>query len=786
MPQTFTALAVLLAAATPGYVFIRIVETRVPRRRRSPLMEIVDLVCVGATSSLISVLVVFVLARYWTALLPIEGLLQGTAYVRLHAWQAVWSATLALASSICLSAAAGLAESWRRRAATRNTPASAFHRIAELTPPDHHPFLAVHLMDGRVWEGFLKGMDDEPGSLAEGDLVLQGPLALTVPGHGRIRHPAGFAVVPGGQIAVIYGSYLRPERQPLLQPDSSAPEVTPNTTDEDTGPSPPQSRSEWNDPTPTDRALTLLGIMEPDGVAHLHRLRTPILVARSPEAVQEASRIADGVSAQGDADLLGRAHHLLAQHAWMKDNYPSTVEHAEIARRAYERAGDRVGAARAAQSRANVLRITSDPQALAALTEALALARAAQDAVTEATLWLDLALVAQQLGDTATYAARIEEAERCLRPSLLAAGHAARNLGEVQEQRRNMAAARESYRRAVRLYEVADAPAPATATALCWWGRAERVQGDAEHSRELLESAVTKATSGGGDLVAEAESRRELALADKLAGNLRAAVDGLRRARTAVNRIGGENPLTLANIEFEMGELVCMLSGPEQSRAHFEAAYRWYERADEPRGLHNAARELAHLAMDEEDAASARTLLNRATTPLGRQSADPMSRLRLLTSLGRLLSLEAHSATDPARTQRRAERVLSAALKGFERLSQLRNQAMVLLTALRGGVGVGGYGPVQAGEEAVRLYTAARDHIGAIEAQWALSQAWLEAEDGGRALHHGCSALLAIETVRATSPDAVTGLASCTGRAPRRCRFSRLPWTETPALPKGG
>ncbi|MFE6384779.1 CHAT domain-containing protein [Nocardiopsis dassonvillei] len=458
---------------------------------------------------------------------------------------------------------------------------------------------------------------------------------------------------------------------------------------------------------------------------------------------------------EGDDDLLGRAHYLLAQHAWLKDDYPSTVEHAEIAREAYERAGDRVGTARSAQSRANVLRITSDPQALAALTEALTLARAAQDAVTEATLWLDLALVAQQTGDTVTYAARIEEAERCLRPSLLAAGHAARNLGEVREQQRDVAAARESYSRAVQLYEVAGAPAPATATALLWWGRAERVQGDAERSRELLEAAVTKATSGGGDLVAEAESRRELALADKLAGNLRAAVDGLRLARTAVRRIGGENPLTLANIEFEMGELVGMLSEPEHSRAYFEAAYRWYEQADEPRGLHNAARELAHLAMDEEDPATARTLLNRAVAPLGRQSTDPMNRLRLLTSLGRLLALEASGATDPVRHRRRAGRVLSAALNGFERLGQSRNQALVLLTAQRGGIRAGGYGPMEAGEEAVRRYLTARDQIGAIDAQWSLSQAWLEAGNEARALDHGRSALLSIETVRATSPDAI-------------------------------
>ncbi|MBZ9599372.1 DUF6338 family protein [Streptomyces erythrochromogenes] len=228
MPTTFTALAVLLAAAAPGYAFVRIVEVKVPRRRRSSVMELVDLVCVGAAGSVVAVLAVLVLARRWTALLPLEGLLLGTSYIRPHIWQAIWSVMLALTVSVCLSAAAGLGETWRRRSATRSTSASALHRVAEMTPSGLHPFVAVHLVDGRVWEGFLKGMDDERGPLGEGDLVLQGPLAVTVPTRGRVRHPAQFVVLPGSQIVLVYGSYLRPEARvpspadPPAQPDAPA------------------------------------------------------------------------------------------------------------------------------------------------------------------------------------------------------------------------------------------------------------------------------------------------------------------------------------------------------------------------------------------------------------------------------------------------------------------------------------------------------------------------------------------------------------------------------------
>ncbi|MEU9804043.1 DUF6338 family protein [Streptomyces sp. NPDC051000] len=239
MPTTFAALAVLLAAAAPGYAFVRMVEVKVPRRRRSSAMEIVDLVCVGAAGSLVAVLAVLVLARHWTALLPLNGLLRGADYLRPHAWQAIWSATLALAVSVGLSAAAGLAETWRRRSATRSTPASAFHRVAESTPPGHHPFLAVHLTDGRVWEGFLKGMDDDRGPLGEGDLVLQGPLALTVPAQRRLRHPAEFVVLPGSQIVLAYGTYLRPEPRPSPPGAAPPPGTTTGAAPRTSGPAAP-------------------------------------------------------------------------------------------------------------------------------------------------------------------------------------------------------------------------------------------------------------------------------------------------------------------------------------------------------------------------------------------------------------------------------------------------------------------------------------------------------------------------------------------------------------------
>ncbi|MFF9012752.1 DUF6338 family protein [Streptomyces sp. NPDC014870] len=210
MPTTFVALVVLLFSAAPGYVYVRIVEARLPRRRRSPLLELVDLVCVGAVGSAAGALTALLLARHWSALLPLEGLLTGTPYLSSHPWQAISSGALALAVGVVCAAAGGLALARHRGTTARHTPYSPMRRAVELTAPGHSLWLAVQLTDGRLWEGKLLSLDGEHERLGEGDLVLQWPLAVTQPGKGRFHHPARFVVIPGAQIVVAYGTDLAP------------------------------------------------------------------------------------------------------------------------------------------------------------------------------------------------------------------------------------------------------------------------------------------------------------------------------------------------------------------------------------------------------------------------------------------------------------------------------------------------------------------------------------------------------------------------------------------------
>ncbi|WP_327319739.1 DUF6338 family protein [Streptomyces sp. NBC_01235] len=231
MPTSVVALVVLLVSAAPGYVYVRIVEVRRPRRRRTSLLELVDLVCVGAVGSAVGTLVVLLPAPHWTALLPLEGLLKGSPYLTAHPWQAIWSGVLAFVISLVVAASAGTVVARYGGTAVRHTPSPPLRRAVELTPPGHSLWLAVELTDGRLWEGKLLSMDGERDTLGEGDLVLQWPLAVTEPGKERRHHPARFVAIPGPQIVLVHGADLprRPRTaapEPVSSPEASRPDAS--------------------------------------------------------------------------------------------------------------------------------------------------------------------------------------------------------------------------------------------------------------------------------------------------------------------------------------------------------------------------------------------------------------------------------------------------------------------------------------------------------------------------------------------------------------------------------
>lgn len=220
---------------------------------------------VRVAASRAAALVVLLLAPHWTALLRLEGLLECSPYLVRHPWQAVRSAVLSFAISVLC----------------------AMRRAVDMTPPGHSLWLAGQLTDGRLWEGFLLSMDGERESPGEGDLVLQGPLAVTPPGEGRHHHPARFVALPGSQIALAHGFYTVPRPrsgvpEPAARPEASdLPAVLPAPS---TPPEPQASPPTEPSPERPPRAAST----DRQRVNHRPRDRSPRPVPEVSSSVQRA------------------------------------------------------------------------------------------------------------------------------------------------------------------------------------------------------------------------------------------------------------------------------------------------------------------------------------------------------------------------------------------------------------------------------------------------------------------------------------------------------------------
>jgi len=174
---------VFLAAVSPGYAYQRIVEQRVIRQSRSPLLTAVDLLCIGALCTAIGLLITLVLAQVAQAVLvPIPEAAKNHAIFAEHPWRAL--ATVLTALILSQLVAFGLATTVKRRTQTNLTRLKAgsvwartfarfldaYGGLASSQKPNSPTrgataslYLVLNLRDGRTLGG----------QLAVGDLVLQ-------------------------------------------------------------------------------------------------------------------------------------------------------------------------------------------------------------------------------------------------------------------------------------------------------------------------------------------------------------------------------------------------------------------------------------------------------------------------------------------------------------------------------------------------------------------------------------------------------------------------------------
>jgi len=154
LPNTLLGLVVFLAAAGPGYLYVRLSRTREPRFERTTLEEAAEFVVFGALSSGFAILAALGIgdamgfldtkaigddATQYTVDEPLR-VLAALTFVLLLSYGAVWLVTKLLHRGKATISPGETA--WY----------AAFHRML---PPDHGAYVTVELRDGRALAGLV-------------------------------------------------------------------------------------------------------------------------------------------------------------------------------------------------------------------------------------------------------------------------------------------------------------------------------------------------------------------------------------------------------------------------------------------------------------------------------------------------------------------------------------------------------------------------------------------------------------------------------------------------------
>lgn len=204
LPGDVLGLIVILAAVAPGYVFVRAAERYRPRPDRSALLETTEVVAIGAACTTVAVIAVVAVGEVvdGIAVNLAQWSSEGAAYVRSRPYRTIRSAGLVLGGA---SGLAYLAARFIHRGRPPDIIPGVTVRAGVLEPagrPDRRAWVAVHLRDGSVVEGYL--LAHPTGGSDVQDLALQKPIARTVPNGPRTLVPGvDRVIVAADEIAMI-------------------------------------------------------------------------------------------------------------------------------------------------------------------------------------------------------------------------------------------------------------------------------------------------------------------------------------------------------------------------------------------------------------------------------------------------------------------------------------------------------------------------------------------------------------------------------------------------------
>lgn len=205
IPGDLLGLILLLTAVAPGYVFIRTSERFHARPGRSAFLETAEVLVVGAACTTVAGLAAIALQEWWfhDVFVDVRAWAeQGNSYLRDVPFRLARSVGLVLLIACGTAYGAARLANWGRRGDVVLGATVWRGAFGAASDEDKRAWLAVHLHDGTVIEGYVKGYPTGASDVQA--LALQRPIAIT-PSEGlRSLVPnVDGAVINADQIAMI-------------------------------------------------------------------------------------------------------------------------------------------------------------------------------------------------------------------------------------------------------------------------------------------------------------------------------------------------------------------------------------------------------------------------------------------------------------------------------------------------------------------------------------------------------------------------------------------------------
>lgn len=224
LPYTALGLILFVSVLAPGFVWLRISETRVIRPPRSTVLEIAELAILGCAFTSATALVVVAAGRIWSP--PLVNLSDWiaasdrTEYLLNGFWNVALSALLMIMLSL---GAAGLTARFVHRGQPANLRPvrNVWQDIFQTNTDGKKPLLGINLTDGRIVEGYLP---EYPQTDYGNQICLEAPIFhREAANRQRVPSELDIVIIPNARIADIGVMY-----DPLTEsgPSDSAGETT--------------------------------------------------------------------------------------------------------------------------------------------------------------------------------------------------------------------------------------------------------------------------------------------------------------------------------------------------------------------------------------------------------------------------------------------------------------------------------------------------------------------------------------------------------------------------------